>query len=160
MKKLIVLISIFLCTSILAQAQADPFEKVMDTKGVTTVYISKAMLNMMSNVDAGQMNMEGVDIGDIVKKLTSITVLTSEEPSAIKVLQELASKIKSNKAYEQLMFAKKDDKKAIIYAKVADNEESEMVVVVNEGAKDESVLIRLTGTMTLADIQKITAETK
>ncbi len=158
MKKILVFIGVFLCTSVLAQAQTDPFEKIMDMKGVTTVYISKAMLGMMSDLDPGQMNMEGVEIGEVVKKLTSITVLTSEEPGAVKAIQELAAKIKHNKAYEQLMFAKKDATKATIYAKVAPNEESEMIVVVNRDAEGGNVLVRLTGTMTLADIQKITAD--
>ncbi len=161
MKKLIILIGIFLCTSILAQAQTDPFEKLMDMKGVTTVYISKAMLGMMSSVDTEKMVMEGVEIGEVVKKLTSITVLTSEKPDAMKALQKLASDIKNNKAYEQLMFAKTDETKATIYAKVIKGEETEMVVVVNDGSsKQSSTLIRLTGTMTLADIQKITADKK
>ena len=161
MKKLIILISVFLCTSILAQAQTDPFEKLMDMKGVTTVYISKAMLGMMANVDTDNLVMEGVDMGEVVKKLTSITVLTSENTDAIKALQKLASDIKGNKAYEQLMFTKSDDTKATIYAKIVNGEESEMVVVVSDGSgKESSTLVRLTGTMTLADIQKIAAEKK
>lgn len=161
MKKLIILISLFLCGSILVQAQTDPFEKLMDMKGVTTVYISKAMLGMMSNMDSSNLPIaEGVDIGEVVKKLTSITVLTSEQPEAIKALKQLASDIRSNKSYEQLMFAKSDETKASIYAKTTSGQESEMVMVVDEAAGKECVLIRFTGTMTLADIQKITTEKK
>ena len=162
MKRLIILVSLLLCVSISAQAQADPFEKLMDMKGVTTVYISKAMLGMMSNMDSSSLPVaEGVDIGEVVKKLTSITVLTAEQPEAIKAIKQLASDIRSSKAYEQLMFAKNDEAKASIYAKTLGGQESEMVMIVDEAAAGkECVLIRFTGTMTLADIQKITAEKK
>lgn len=165
MKKLIILISIFLCGSVVAQAQADPFDKLMDMKGMTTVYISKAMLGMMSDMDPKSMStlVEGVDIGEITKKLTSITVLTSEKPEAIKALNQLASDLKKNKAYEPLMFAKTDETSASFYAKVGSaksNEETEMIIVVNEGADKGAVLVKFTGSMTLADIQKIAASKK
>ena len=162
MKKLVILISLLLFGSTIAQAQTDPFEKLMDMKGVTTVYISKAMLGMMSGSDVKNMSVvDGVDIEEVVKKLTSITVLTSENQDAIKAIQKLGTDIKNSKAYEQLMFAKSDDTKATIYAKVTKGEESEMVIVVNDSSsKQSTTMIRLTGTMTLADIQKITADTK
>ena len=162
MKKLVILISLLLFGSTIAQAQTDPFEKLMDMKGVTTVYISKAMLGMMSGADVKNMSVvDGVNIEEVVKKLTSITVLTSESQDAIKAIQKLGADIKNSKAYEQLMFAKSDDTKATIYAKVANGEESEMVILVNDSSsKQSTTMIRLTGTMTLADIQKITADTK
>lgn len=162
MKKLAILMSLFLCGTVLAKAQVDPFEKLMDMKGVTTVYISKAMLGMMTNMDSKNIPMvEGVDIGEVVKKLTSVTVLTSESSDAVKALQKLATDIKGNKAYEQLMFAKKDETKATIYVKELKDKESEMIMIIDDGSSEKtSTIIRLTGTMLLADIQKIAAEKK
>lgn len=49
------------------------FDRYADTEGVTTVYISKAMLSMMPD-----MKTNGVNIGPIASKLDNIRILTCE----------------------------------------------------------------------------------
>ena len=163
MKKIAILIGIFLCCSIVAKAQLDSFEKLTDMKGVTTVYISKAMLGMISDVDGSKMSMDGVDIGDVVKKLTSITVLTSENADVAKAFKKVFAEVKSNKAFEPLMLTKSDESRTAIYAKegnAKNNEESEILVTIENDKDNRHVLVRLTGSMTLTDIQKIATEKK
>ena len=59
------------------------FDRYADTEGVTTVYISKAMLSMMPD-----MKTNGVNIGPIASKLDNIRILTCENNKLLPTLRK------------------------------------------------------------------------
>jgi len=132
-------------------AQNKFFDKFADMDGVTSVYISKTMLQMMPN-----MKTEGIDIGIIAGKLESIHILTSEKASISKMMKSEAPHFAANKDYEELMRVKDEGTNATFYIKKKrdNNRISELVMMVDE--QPEFVLIQIIGDMTLQDIQNIT----
>lgn len=59
------------------------FDKFADMDGVTSVYISKAMLSLMPD-----MKTEGVNIGEVASKLDNIQILSCEKPDIIAKLKK------------------------------------------------------------------------
>lgn len=145
-----VLFIILMCCASMIYAQNKFFDKFADMDGVTSVYISKTMLQMMPN-----MKTEGIDIGEVAGKLESIHILTSEKASISKMMKSEAPHFAANKDYEELMRVKDEGTRATFYIKKKNNNKiSELVMMVDE--QPEFVLIQIIGDMTLQDIQNIT----
>lgn len=148
LKQLLFTILIFCASTTFAQNKF--FDKFADMDGVTSVYISKTMLQMMPNMKTG-----GMDIGPIAGKLESILILTSEKASISKMMKNEAPHFAANKSYEELMRVKDEGTHATFYIKKKNNNKiSELIMLVDE--QPEFVYIQITGDMTLQDIQNIT----
>ena len=93
-----VLFAILMCCTSITFAQNKLIDKYADMDGVTSVFISKTMLQMMPN-----MKTEGLDIGGIAGKLESIVILTSEKASISNMMKGEIRNYASNKRYEELM---------------------------------------------------------
>ncbi len=134
-------------------AQNKIFDKYADTKGVTSVYISKTMLQMMPN-----MKTQGIDIGHIAGQLESVNILTTETPSISKSMRYDMANFDRNKEYEQLMRVKDITTQSVFYIKKRQNKVHELIMFVDEPG--EFVIIQITGNLTLQDIQNITKGVK
>ncbi len=86
---------VFMLSAVAVQAQDKMFEKFSDNKDITTVYISKALLSMVPNMDAGGVNVKG-----LANKLEKLEIYTSENKGAMKTMASEAQVMKKNKAYE------------------------------------------------------------
>ena len=84
MKKILI-IQLLLCLCLSASAQKALFNKYSDAKGVTSVYISKAMLGMAAGLKAGKS-----DISKIAGRLDHLQILTFERPSMIRTVRKEA----------------------------------------------------------------------
>lgn len=145
-----VLFAILMCCTSIAFAQNKLIDKYADMDGVTSVFISKTMLQMMPN-----MKTEGLDIGGIAGKLESIVILTSEKASISNMMKGEIRNYASNKRYEELMRVREEGSHVTFYIKKKPNNKiGELVMFVDE--KPEFVFIQITGDMTLQDIQNIT----
>lgn len=131
---------------------SDPFDIVMNMKGVSVVYISKAMLGMMPNMG----NMPGINIGNVAGKLESMYVISAESKSSAESLNKATTKLLSNGTYETLMMVKDDDSLVNFYLKKGEKSNSEILMVTKES--DEVTIIRFIGSFTLQDIQNLTKE--
>ncbi|MDL2215208.1 DUF4252 domain-containing protein [Dysgonomonas sp. OttesenSCG-928-M03] len=139
-------------TNEVKQFQGDMFERLADIKGVEVVYISKSLLGMMPN-----MNMPGINIGNVAGKLEGLQIFSAEQKNAVKSLKSESSRLVKGGKYETAMFVKDDDSKTVFYIKKISNKQSEMLMV-TEGS-NEITVIRFLGNFTMQDIQDLTKNT-
>ncbi len=132
-------------------AQDALFDKYEDTNGVSTVYISKTMLGMIPNVEAG-----GHDVGKMASRLDQLRILTCEKPSVIpRLLEDARSMYKSN-GYEIIMKMNDDGEKVTIYQRKLKDNKNEFVLLTEE--KAEITIINVKGNITIRDIQQFAGQ--
>ena len=134
----IITLLLSLC-SLFTYAQDSFFDKYADMEGVTSVYISKAMLSLMPDMKA-----EGVNIGKMASKLDNIQILSCEKASVI-------AQIKNG--YEELMRINDEGEKTTIFLKHDKEKQKEFVLLSEE--QNELTIIIITGNLTLQEIQSI-----
>lgn len=150
MKTRILLITILSVCSILGlKAQENMFDRLSNHKEITTVYISKSLLKLMPNIDAG-----GADIKGLVGKLEQLEIYNCEKnKDAIKMMrQEIASLVKANK-YEVLMKVKEKTNNVTFYAYKEKDRIKDLIMFVDD--TNDCTIIRIQGNFTTDDIQKV-----
>jgi hypothetical protein len=132
-------------------AQKQLFEKFSKMEGVTSVYISKTMLQMMPDMEI----QPGMDLQGFAGRLTGILILTSENESITKQMREATAGFHDNEAYEILMKVKDEESMVNFYIrKKSDQRIAELLMLVDD--EDEFVIIQMLGDLTMEDIQKLT----
>lgn len=131
-----------------AQAQDAIFHKYEDTKGVSTVFISKTMLRMMSNSNIGN-----IKITSVAGKLDGMRILNCDKPAlATQIGQDIKRMLKTE-GFEVVMQINDDGEKTIIYQKELSKGRNTFSLLNDE--KDEISFISISGAVTLNDISKI-----
>lgn len=148
MKRTYIITLLLSLCSLVAHAQDNFFDKFADMEGVTSVYISKAMLNLMPHMKA-----DGINIGEVASKLDNIRILNCENPRIIAKLKKETAFINPQNGYEELMRINDGGEKTVTYQKQNPNGQKEFVLVCQE--KDELTIIAITGNLTLQEIQGI-----
>lgn len=134
------------------------FNKLSDIKGVEVVYISKSLLGMASSMNIPGMNVNGVNIRNIMAKLESLQVFSSEQSGAMKKLKSESEKLVKNGKYETLMLVKDEGSKTVFYMNKISNQKAEMLMISEE--PNEISIIRFTGSFTVKDLQELTKDNK
>ena len=151
MKTKIILTSLLLMFGLMAvQAQnSDMFEKLSNHKDVTTVYISKSLLNMMPNLDTG-----GADIKSLAGKLEQLEIYnTNGNKEANSLIRKEVEALTKSKTYETLMKIKDGTDNVTFYAHKEKDRFKDLIMFVNE--PDDCTIIRIMGNFTAEDIQKV-----
>lgn len=148
MKRTYIITLLLSLCSLFTYAQDSFFDKFADMDGVTSVYISKAMLSMMPDIQT-----EGVNIGGVASKLDNIQILSCEKPAVIAKLKKETEFINPKNGYEELIRINDEGEKTTIYLKHDKNGKKEFVLLNNE--KEEFTIIIITGNLTLQEIQGI-----
>lgn len=149
MKKIALFIFLAFAT-MQSQAQSNAlFNKLSNDKEVSTVFISKALLSMIPNIDNG-----GTDIKSISNKLSQIEIYTTENNKAIGYIKKEMAALSKNKRYERLMQVKEKDQNVVFLAEQDGNNFKDLIMFVDN--ENEYTVIRLMGTFTPEDIQKVT----
>lgn len=148
MKKILI-IQLLLCLCLSASAQKALFNKYCDAKGVTSVYISKAMLGMAAGLKAGKS-----DISKIASRLDHLQILTFERPSMIRTVRKEAVEAFRKEGFEQIMQVKDDGDNVTIYLKTHKNKKNEFVLF--NVSEDELEIINVLGNVTLKEIKGLT----
>ncbi|MDR0575325.1 MAG: DUF4252 domain-containing protein [Tannerella sp.] len=156
--KYLLLIICFLSSSLIyAQNNAfnNLFDKYENEDDVTVISISKAMFKMIpDNINTGN-----VDIKNIVPKIESLLIITSEKAGIKEKLNsEFKSLIDKNKNYEELMRIKSGKSNITFNTKKKDNIINELVMLIND--EKNFVAIQILGNFTLDDVQKIAKNTE
>ena len=154
MKRTYIITLLFSLCSLFMYAQDSRFDKFADMEEVTSVYISKAMLSLMPD-----MQTEGVNIGSIASKLDNIRILSCDKPAIIDKMKKEFAFINSKNGYEELMRIKDKGEKTTIYLKngkiVKQDKNKKKEFVLMTGEKNEFTVIIITGNLTLKEIQGI-----
>jgi hypothetical protein len=105
----------------------------------------------------GNINTGGVNIKDIVPKIESMKIITTEKKTIKETMYSDFKKIINNeKSYEELMRIK-DGKDAITFnVRKEGNDIRELIMLINE--EDSFVVIQILGNFTIEDLEKITKD--
>lgn len=125
------------------------FDKIAEMEGVTSVYVSPKMFNMMKDSNA---NTGDINIDKVAKKLTGLQILSSENPEASSLLRKETDFINPKNGYEELMRVKDEGERMFIYMKEG-KETNEYVLLVDE-TKEFTVII-LEGRLTVDEVRGI-----
>ena len=128
-------------------AQNRLFEKYADMDNVTSVYISKAMFQMMpviEDVGVNLMNMKG--------KIESLQLVTTEKKDLITQMKKEFSQLVTSR-HEELMRIKDGNTRVNFYSDMKGDQIKELLMLVE--AENNFTAILLTGNFTLKDIQEI-----
>ena len=137
----------YLMTS--AGAQDALFKKYENSKGVTTVFISKSMLKLVSSFEKSD-----VDLSKISNRLDHVRILSCVRPSVISEIKKDAVDYFNKNKYEVAMQVNEDgERTTTIYMKEHGRDKREFVLLAVE--KDEISIINILGNITIKDIQAI-----
>lgn len=150
MKK-IILVMVMVLTCNMMFAQSALFKKYDNVKGVSTVYISKALLSLIPEMHTGNK-----DISKIAGKLDHVQILSCERPSLVSEIKSEAISYFKNGGYTNLMKVSDDGGQTIIYGKSLDNGKNEFVLF--SYMDDEVNIINVMGKVTLNDVKQISVK--
>ncbi|MDR1402663.1 MAG: DUF4252 domain-containing protein [Tannerellaceae bacterium] len=150
MKTKHILIAWLLFCTTLASAQDKLFDKYAEIDNVTSVYISKAMFQMMptiENIGLNLMNMKG--------KIESLQLISTERADQIPQMRKEFTQL-INKQHQELMRVKDGKTLATFYADMSGDKVKNLLMLADTDSS--FTVIQLTGNFTLKEIQEITSQ--
>ena len=151
MKLKILFISICALFCQFSMAQSDLFKRYADKEGVTSVYVSKAMIQMapdaISNADLYLNNMKG--------KIEGIQIVSSDNAALKNEMDASFRKLIGNQHEELMRIKDKSGELITFHIKKEGNLITELIMLVNGG--EEFSAIQILGKFTMQDIQEITS---
>lgn len=150
-KKLVAIVLVMF--AITACAQKVTFPSLANKQGITNIYVSKAMINMMGTNG----NLPGNIPDEVMKNLDSIEVITSEESPGCNTIKEaFKTYIAENPGLELLMNVNDDGESVTIYGlQKADSENYSKIIMNISDSDGEVVLIVMTGNITSSDLENM-----
>lgn len=144
MRNLFVFILISL-TAVMVKAETF-FESCENIPGITTVYVSKAMISL-----AGDLNIksDNIDFNSIAANIEGLWVITAEDNEA-KILKDKAKTAFKDNGYEKLMSVREDGETVDILMRSLGSNKNECVIKAFE--EDETTIVIITGSFTLQAI--------
>ena len=127
----------------------DMFQQLSEHRAVTSVFISRTLLNMVSNFNTG-----GADIRSLAGRLTQIEIYnTNGNADANRIMREGMEKLVESGTYELLMRIRDEDTNVEFYAHEEEGFFRDLVMYIRDG--NDHTLIRLMGRFSAEDIQKV-----
>jgi hypothetical protein len=133
-------------------AQNKLFEKYAEMDGVTSIYISKAMFQMIPGIKTN-----GIDLAGMKGKIESLQLVTTEKQEYIPRMRNEFTQL-VGKQHQELMRIKNDGTRVTFYSDM-DGERIKDLLLVADGDSSFTV-IYLVGNLTLQDIEEISKITK
>ena len=135
-----------MCAS-LSSAQDNWLDKYANQDGVTSVYISPAMFQLMPDINVGNVNLKTIS-----DKINSLSILTTEKKDvATKLDNSIGQEISSD--YAELMRAK-DDSSVVVFRGIQQGEIINVLLLTVSEPSGYTV-IKIDGKFTLEDIRKM-----
>ncbi len=147
-------IVVVLLTVTLAKGQSPAdkiFEKYAGREGYTTVFISKYMFDLFSNIELN--DPEAKEMSEVISKLTGIRILATEQPDeSINFYKEMKKEISSG-IYKELMTIKEQDQDVQFLVNESEGKVTELLLIVS--GQGENVLISIQGDINMKNIAKL-----
>ena len=144
----LLLVSLLLAFPLLSQAQQELFKKYSDMKNVSSVYISKAMLEMNPSLFT-----KDIYIGKAASQLNSVQIIsTMDKMIKADLLKDIREMVKSSR-YELLMKQKGTVSSSEFYVSRKGDKVKELIMVTNGAATLKFVYLE--GEMTTKDVQSL-----
>jgi len=147
----IVTLLISFCSLCSMAQQRSVWNELAEMKGVSSVYISKAMFQLMPD-----MKTEGLDLTQFIRKLESVQILSSENTVSTMKMKKALQYVAPQNGYEELMRVTEDGEKMVIYWKQDKKGKNEFVLL-NDEEKEYTAIV-IVGNLTLEEMQKIVQE--
>ena len=154
MKKLILSLVIVLTTNtFFAQSVFDKFDGLDD---VTTVIVNKKMFALLSKMDVK--DKETQQYVNLIKKLDNLKVFVTQSDKRSDEMKAVSDKYIKSSALEELMRMNEKGKSVKIYVKsgASDSQIKELLMFVEGGGKEESVMMSLIGNFDLDELSVLT----
>jgi len=144
--KYILMVLCLFCAS-MSFGQNKLFDKYADMDNVTSIYISKAMFQMMPmTVNSG------VNLSNLKGKIESLQLVTSDNKDRIAQMKKDFLQLVTSQLQE-LMRVKDDKSRVNFYSNTQGDQIKELLMLVDN--EDSFTVIQLMGNFTLKDIQDI-----
>ena len=144
--KYIIIALCFICSQ-MGFAQNKLFDKYADMDNVTSVYISKAMFQMMPQVAD-----IGLSMANLAGKMEALQLVSTEKKDMIPQMRKEFTQLMS-KDQQELMRVKNGNTRVTFYANMKNDLISELLMLAD--ADSSFTVIQLLGKFTLKDIQEI-----
>lgn len=160
MKRLLLTLITALLMSSTTWAQEDIFKKFADHEGVTTIYISKKMFNMITDYyrrlgffvsNDGIINIYNSEVHNIIEKVHSLQRLSCTNKNVIdEIRKTTADYFKKDDKYELLMKIKANNEHTSVYIKEEKKENRYIFLTDNP---DEFTFVLFKGEVTREELQ-------
>lgn len=151
--KRLLLFLMIMCMMTIPCAAQRTLSEVSKIKGVTSVYIGKMMLKMAgSTIDLGS-DQDAVDIGKLVKNLTSIEIVQCDGNSMEKA-EKVCKKVLSKLPLEVVTEVSKDDQKVEISGVFNKDGKTMSMLLIAVEESSELVYIILKGKISIATLNE------
>jgi hypothetical protein len=156
MKKLIITLVIVLISSpFFAQGAFDKFDGQDD---VTSIVVNKKMFELMSKVKVDTSDKEAQQYMNLIKKLENLKVFTTQSTRVEAEMKSTTDKYIKTAGLEELM--RVNDKgrniKIMVRSGAKDTQIKELLMFVEGGKEEDTVLMSLTGDFDLNEISVLT----
>lgn len=150
MKTKNIFLILFLCCTSLCFAQNKLFDKYAEMDNVASVYISKAMFQMMPSFETN-----GLNLMNLKGKIDGLQILSTQDTSK---KESMRNDFKGliGKEHEELMRVKDGKTRATFYVKQKGEQISELIMLADTDSSFN--VVQLTGKFTLREIQQITKD--
>lgn len=153
MKRLFIIIMLALAVAVNANAGKtlnELHEKCEKVKSLTTVYVSRAMLDMIVNTQPMDEQAKAL----LSDNIQNVLVVTSELDKGIQFLAKLSNDFTSKNGYETLMQVNDQKENVNVYQKKLSSGLNQYIVSIKGGK--ESAMIVIEGLLKLEDIIRLT----
>ncbi|NDV57104.1 DUF4252 domain-containing protein [Bacteroides sp. 519] len=149
-KNILILFALAVLCPLLAKAQSNIFDKYNDKSNVSSVYISKTMLEMQPKIYT-----KDVNISKVAGQLEAVYIVSTMDNVVRRGMRsDLDDFVKKGK-YEVLMKQKGIHSSSSFYVKKKGDKVKELIMITD--ATNKLSYVHLVGDMTLKDIQQLTS---
>lgn len=148
-KRVVFFILVAILMALNASAQSKLYDKYSDKEGITIVYMTKAMISLIPNI-------QGVDIKSI-SNLNEVFIFSSKNRSVFEQLQAEEKALLVDSEYVEMMKVKDDDDRVNFYIKETSEGITELLICVE--SESEFTIIQLVGMINLEDISDLSSNT-
>lgn len=160
MKNLIIALIFTLLPSVF-YAQS-PFDKFEDKAGIDAVIVNKKMFELMGNVKMDAKDPEAQQYINLIKKLDNLKVFTTANAKYTADMKSTVDAYLKKYPLEELMRINEGGRSIKIYVKsgAKSSQVRELLMFMEGGGKEETVLMSLTGNFDLSEISVLTDKMK
>ncbi len=143
-----------LIASATVSAQSRNLERLAGEEGISYVYVSKAMLGLISGSNA---SVNGLNVSGLTEKLNALQVVSADRPDAVRRLRAEADAFP--KANMEVLMQVIDEGSRTEYFTLKQGERiTDLLMLYDSG--DSYTLLLIQGNFTSRDIQEITESTR
>jgi len=156
MKKLLIAtVCMFLSASAFAQSAFDKFDGQDD---VTSIIVNKKMFDLMSKVKMDASDKEAQQYLTLIKKLDNLKVFTTKSTRVENEMKAAANSYVKSAGLEELMRITESGRniKIMVKSGATDSQVRELLMFIEGGKGDDTVLMSLTGNFDLNEISTLT----